>query len=473
MRITLAGFNVETAWMKEGGRRGDPTPEVISASYARTTRDPRSIDEIRRDARGQVEKARRSNERIVFGLGHSSIAEHAVFNFDLTGVSRLAVEAVEHFRLASFTEKSQRYIRLGRDIVTPPEVRKARLAKRFVAEAEELHRTYGALLGRIVKSGREESVAREDARYVMPLSTAAQLGMTVNARELEYMVRCLSADRLGEVRAIAAELSRLARAVAPSLVRYPETTTYVRNRHEAREDIGDGMTGSAGEAVADDDRVRLISCTPKGDETLAAALIFASSRCPWKDAAARAALIGPDGRAEIVARTMRGIEPWDPVWREFEAVHLFYETVVSASCFAQLKRHRMATILPQPYDATLGISIPRSIREARGVGEIRKAAARAVRLAGSIARRSPDAAPYAFLNAHRRRVAIGVNLRELYHFSRLRSDRHAQWEIREISDLMCRLASRRLPAGSMLLGGKDVFDERRASLPGAGGGDGG
>lgn len=467
MKVTIAGFNIESAWMRERAGGDEPTPEVISASYARTTRDARAIETIRRDARAEVEQARRSNERIVFGLGHASIAEHAVFNFDISGVSRLAVEALERFRLASYTEKSQRYIRLGRDIVTPAEVREAGLEREFVSASRDLHDRYKALLDSIRAKGADEGTAREDARYVMPLSTAAQLGMTVNARELEYMVRALSGHPLAEARRIAAGLSKRARAVAPSLVRYPAPTRYVLDREEARAEIGGGMPRTAPRRPDGKERVRLVDCTPNGDEQLATSLIFASSRCSWPEAAARAKAIGADGRAEAIRRTMRHIDPWDSVWREFETVHLLYETVVSASCFAQLKRHRMATVLPQPYDPSLGLSVPRSIRKARQVGDLRKAASLAERLARRIARTSVLAAPYALLNAHRRRVLVGLNLRELYHFSRLRSDRHAQWEIREISDMMCRLAERRMPAATVLLAGKDAFEERRRRLDGA------
>jgi len=114
MRVVLAGCNVEAAIL-EGARNEfheAVTPEVISAAYARISRDPRGIAALRNEARGAVEKARRSNERIVFGFGHRSVAEHAVLNLDVAGISRLAVEQIEHFRLASYTEKSQRYIRL-------------------------------------------------------------------------------------------------------------------------------------------------------------------------------------------------------------------------------------------------------------------------------------------------------------------------------------------------------------------------
>jgi len=134
-----------------------------------------------------------------------------------------------------------------------------------------------------------------------------------------------------------------------------------------------------------------------------------------------------------------------------------FEVIVSSSCFAQLKRHRMATILPQRYVPALGVSVPDTIRRARAVSLLREAARKAERVYRMAARRDARACEYALTNAHRRRVVVGMNLRELYRFSRLRSDAHAQWEIRALSDEMCRLASSRAPAGSSMLGGKDAF----------------
>ena len=55
------------------------TPETLSAAYARISRNPAPIPELRDKARKEVDKARRSNQAIIFGLGHSSVAEHAVF----------------------------------------------------------------------------------------------------------------------------------------------------------------------------------------------------------------------------------------------------------------------------------------------------------------------------------------------------------------------------------------------------------
>ena len=101
MKVYLAGFNVDAAVLREleekYGRRPDLTPEVLSAAYARISRDPRSIEEIRKDSRQEVQRARKSNSTIIFKMGHHSVAEHAVFNLDITGVSRYAMEELEKF----------------------------------------------------------------------------------------------------------------------------------------------------------------------------------------------------------------------------------------------------------------------------------------------------------------------------------------------------------------------------------------
>ncbi|MCK5259920.1 MAG: FAD-dependent thymidylate synthase, partial [Candidatus Omnitrophica bacterium] len=105
MEVILAGYNVDTDVLSElsGGKeaREDLTPEVLSAAYARISRDPRPINELRIDSRNEIERARRSNSSIIFKMGHHSVAEHAVFNLDILGISRFAMEELEKFRLCS------------------------------------------------------------------------------------------------------------------------------------------------------------------------------------------------------------------------------------------------------------------------------------------------------------------------------------------------------------------------------------
>jgi len=153
MKVTLAGYNIDSVVIedlkKNSPPRKDITPETLSASYARISRDPRPANELRAVARAEVERARRSNRNIIFKMGHHSVAEHAVFNFDIVGVSRLALEEIEKFRLCSFTEKSQRYIKLKDDFVVPEEVKKAGLEKIFIDTIKAQNALYHKIYERL------------------------------------------------------------------------------------------------------------------------------------------------------------------------------------------------------------------------------------------------------------------------------------------------------------------------------------
>jgi flavin-dependent thymidylate synthase len=461
MKVTLAGYNIESEMIDkaETALGTELTPEVISAAYARISRDPRSVGSLRREAREAVGKARRSNETIIFGLGHSSVAEHAAFNFDVTGVSRLAVESIEHFRLVSFTEKSQRYIRLGRDRIIPQEVKDIRAAERFSAMVRRHAVSYEKLYEKIMASGHDKWTAREDARYLMPLATTAQFGMTLNARELEYMISRLASEDLKELRAFSRRLASIAARKAPSLVKYPEPTPYFRSMAE----IPVMAAKAAGcHAKKGFRQASLLEVTSEADRKLCAAIIFSGSSCSYDKALEIAKGLESARVKEIIASTMKQMTDHDPVMREFENIDLLYEVDVSASCYAQLKRHRMSTQMVQRYSTHLGVTVPESVKKSGAEKIFMKAIDDSEKMyrefVEKIGRR---AAEYALTNAHRRRVLLKINLRELYHFSRLRSDIHAQWEIRSVSDKMCRLAEEKIPVGSMLLCGKDSFEKRK------------
>ena len=75
MKILLAGYNIDIDLIqmaKEVGVSAEQlTPETISAAYARISRSPDMVYTLRRKAREEVEKARRSNKNIIFNLNTS------------------------------------------------------------------------------------------------------------------------------------------------------------------------------------------------------------------------------------------------------------------------------------------------------------------------------------------------------------------------------------------------------------------
>lgn len=492
MKVLLAGCNIDYGMLSElrnkCGESRELTPETISAAYARISRNPLPVDELRRAAIGEVGEARKSNTRIVFDMGHSSIAEHAVFNIDVLGVSRLVVEEIEKFRLCSYTEKSQRYVLLEDDFIIPEEVRRAGLQERFAALVKEqngfYHELYRALRPLVFRKHQHiaadkantamlENLAKEDARYVLSLATQTQLGMTANARNLELMLRRCAAHQLEEVRRFGSRLYAACGEVAPSLIRYAEATEYDRlTREELRDDARE-LFAKWGKkkweekkprSLAKKGHVSLIRATPDADQRTAAALLHSSSGQPMEKCLAVAYLMDRGEIEKIISTSLRRMRPYDAALREFENIDLQYELIISAACFAQLKRHRMATMTAQEYDPALGITIPPSIREAGMEEDFRKLLFRTEEFHSVLRSEAPEAAPYILTNAHQKRVLMKVNARELYHIARLRMDSHAQWDIRDTAEKMVSLGRRIMPLTLMLASGKDSFPELRDGL---------
>ena len=190
------------------------------------------------------------------------------------------------------------------------------------------------------------------------------------------------------------------------------------------------------------------------------------TRLSYKECLARAAKAGPAARKDIVRRACERMEFYDFPLREFEHADLVFDLVVSASCFAQLKRHRMATLTWQRSDPGLGVTVPPSIREAGLEKEFLAVVERTGEAHAVLEKAVGPAADYVLTNAHRRRALLKLNVRELYHISRLREDASAQWEIREVAAEMSRLARKALPLSCLLLGGKDAYPEVYAGVYG-------
>jgi flavin-dependent thymidylate synthase len=501
MDVILAGHNIDHEIIREfqslQPKRQDLTPETVAAAYARISRNPRPVNELRAIARGEVEKARASNRNIVFEMGHSSIAEHAVFNLDVLKVSRLLVEEIEKFRLASYTEKSQRYVLLADDFVIPQEVREAGMEETFTAairlQNSFYHKLYEKLRPYVLERNPElaadsanrsllEGWAKEDARYCLSLATETQLGMTANARNIELMIRRLAASPLAEAREYSRRLYEAVKGVAPSLVRYTEPTPYDRETREAirsqvDEIISKMLTRSPGvgqgEGIAPpalagaetaDDLVRLLDATPAADDKIAAALLHGASHLPLAGCLEIATRMEIEEKRELIRTALRRMKAYDAAPRAFEHVGLTFELVISATCFAQVKRHRMATITVQDYDPALGVTIPPSVAAVGMEAPFREICARTEETWEQLRRRAPAAAAYILTNAHRRRVMIRISARELYHLARVRADGHAQWDIRDMAARMVEQGREAMPITLMLAAGKDGFDALYAKI---------
>lgn len=478
MRVLLAGYNVDSDVVEELKKnsplREDVSPETLSAAYARISRDPRPVNELRAAARAEVERARRSNQNIIFRMGHHSVAEHAVFNFDIIGISRLAVEEIEKFRLCSFTEKSQRYIALEDDFLIPEEVQNAGKENVFIQMVKAQNRFYKTLFAKLKPYVFEQhrdlaenpkklslinGMANEDARYILCLATRGQLGLTINARNLELLIRRFAAKNLAELRELKDKVYALSKRIAPSIILFTEASEFdAETYNEVGEKAFSVLAASLGSQEKGED-VRLVNYTLDADTKLTASLLHSTSFSSYEACLRRARQLQPEEKEGIVKTAFQHMEFYDAPLREFEHVDLTFELVVSAACFAQLKRHRMATLTAQDYDPGLGVTVPPAVEAVSLRVEFIDLVDQANEVYFSLRKAMPYGAEYVLTNAHRRRVLLKINARELYHISRLREDAAAQWDIRFFAARMSQMAKQVMPLTCLLIGGKDTYPE--------------
>ena len=200
-------------------RYTDAPGEVIASAaklcYAKDTKMILSQDP------GQVEKF----VGVLRDMGHMSPVEHASFTFYIEGVSRAMTHQLVRHRLASYSQRSQRYVRHdGFEYVIPPQF-KGKKVKENSAEidAEEYFRETMAYLARRYAKlnevlGDSGESSNEDARYVLPNSCETKIFVTMNARALLHFFEerlCLRAQ--WEIRGVADQMLMLVREVCPSV----------------------------------------------------------------------------------------------------------------------------------------------------------------------------------------------------------------------------------------------------------------
>jgi flavin-dependent thymidylate synthase len=492
MRVTLAGYNLDAEVGEllkqiiderdsgpESTRLRDLlehlaeeplTPETISAAYARISRSDKGIRDLRKDSRASISRARQSNERIVFGFGHVSVAEHSVFNLDVTDASRLALEELESHRLVSFTESSQRYISMTGDFVVPDEIEEAKLGDRFREHCRQLFVTYGQLIEVLTKHHSDlperdrPSRAREDARYVLPLACRGQVGMTLNARNAERMIHDFQHSCFTEVRKMGGQIHQILQRLVPSLIKYTDKNPLLEKTDSDLCTLSRELLQQVDKSEPD---VELVDYPVQGERLASAAILFRTGLSSFQAALGKVDKMNLEEKRQLIATAHKHMTKHDPVRRELELGYFTFALALSASAFAQLKRHRMATIVRQCYQPALGVTIPPAIVEAGAEQSFNSAINSANEMFDFLSKRLPErncaSAQYALTNAHKRRIVFQANARELIHFSRLREDAHAQWDIRALAGEMMQQARIACPGLLFLTAGKDTFEDAHRS----------
>ena len=200
-------------------------PEKLVATAAKLCYSSSGIENISDGL--DEEKTEKFINRLM-SMGHESPIEHCSFTFGVEGVSRALLAQVTRHRIASYSVKSQRYVNENQfEYITPPEIENNEEAKKiYIDTMNDLQDKYEKLVEILkaehIKKGVDEKaagkLANEDARFVLPNACETKIIMTFNARSLYNFFNHRCCERAQwEIRAMADEMLRLVKEVAPTL----------------------------------------------------------------------------------------------------------------------------------------------------------------------------------------------------------------------------------------------------------------
>ncbi len=434
------------------------SPETIAVAFAKTSRSPQPFDEIAAELND--ESSARFHEKWVVGYGHSSVAEHAVLHLALENVSRLAIETIEANRLASYTEKSTRYQLWDADAYyTPDELDGSPYEAEFNHLCLRLFETYLACIPP-VKAWLQDTLPQEAGesdrayerrlapaavdicRFLLPAAALANVGVTINARALEYAICKMLSSPLAEVQAIGERLREVGQLETPTLIKYAACNTYLL----AVEDKIAAWSQRINAQGCEGQDFSLLDWDQDGEaRVLAAALFRFGHQADAQSCLATVGTLSGEAKAQLAADLMAERGKFDQPLREFEYAHLTFEAVMDQGAYFEFKRHRMMTQTVQPLSASLGFAVPKGISASGCEEAYLEVMRQAGRLYEQISDWNPAVASYVIPNGFNRRILFAMNLREVFHFCRLRGATNAHFSIRRVAYQMAEAVKKVYP----------------------------
>jgi thymidylate synthase ThyX len=296
-------------------------------------------------------------KRIAFkvsGMGHDSILEMGRYFITIT-LPRLAVEYLEHFRLNSYQERS---LRLSRQIIFNEEHGDPGATRLAIKKYEAI---------------QEAGFPVEDARYSLLMNTQTSVAINANYREFLYM-----------------------------------TSRLLRSDHEVGKEVGQlllGLVQKLGFNLEHCDD--LVTMRGKDEKALFSPFgVMKPERMDYEE---------NHKKPNVQIPQENSVFPCVEGHRDDEKTGYSITSVLSNAALAQLRRHRMSTLIIEKYHGN-GISYEIDLEKG---GFCYK----------SVEYGDPFNAPMGLLKA----FTWVINERSMENFLRLRMDSHAQYEIREFA----------------------------------------
>ncbi|MEG1311030.1 MAG: FAD-dependent thymidylate synthase [Peptostreptococcaceae bacterium] len=210
-----------------------PEPEKVISMAAKLCYSSVGVEGIKENL---TEESINKFLNMLINIGHESPLEHVSFTFAVEGISRACSHQIVRHRIASYSQQSQRYVKLNQfEYIIPKEISELEEARELFIEAmKQDQETYDKLVdilfkkhyNNLIKDGKNEKDSKrdaekkaiEDARYVFPNACETKMVFTMNTRSLYNFLdhRCCERAQW-EIRELATEMLRQLKEVAPIL----------------------------------------------------------------------------------------------------------------------------------------------------------------------------------------------------------------------------------------------------------------
>jgi len=426
-------------------------PEIVAVAFAKTSRSPDSFDKIAQEL--TEESSRQFHEKWIVGYGHSSVAEHAVLSIALENVSILATKVLEDNRLASYTEKSTRYQVFNKErCFRPKKVIDSNLGPVYEKAIDEIMDIYIEMFPKLVEFFKNKIPQKEDepdrlydvrtnnraldcARYVLPACVLTNLGMTLNARNLENGIAKLMTHPLDEMREIGEEIKQASLKVTPTLVKYCDFNKYIDDTNKALKEITDNTIERSG-AKNDKQSVKLVDYDKDAEDKIVCALLYRYAKEPYEKIKEKVNEMSDEEKQKIFDESLKRLNKFDRPIREMEYCFYTFDVLMDYGAFRDIQRHRMCTQSNQDITVDNGYETPEEIVEAGLKEDYDKAMNIAETAFKEIEKEFPVEAGYIVPMAYRKRTLMKINLRAAMHLIKLRSGPTGHTSYRQVAQQM-------------------------------------
>ena len=323
------------------------------------------------------QKAKEFHEKWVVGYGHASVAEHAVAHLAIEDVSIVASKIIEDTRLASYTEKSTRYVVFDRDkFYRVPCLTTSLHARLYSETCAFLLEAYTRLAEPVVAAIKRETPREEKQtergyetackakscdilRYVLPSATLTNIGLTINGRLLEHLITKLLSHPLEEAQEIGSLMKGEAQTIIPTLIKYADYNPYMGDTREAMEALAvEHFAGYVPEETPD---VALVRYPEDAEEQLVAAILYGYTGHPFRQVRARVGKLSREEKERVIDEYLKRRGKHDQPLRALEHLTYTFDILVDFGAFRDIQRHRMCTQTPQELGPIHGYSTPPEI----------------------------------------------------------------------------------------------------------------